>query len=751
MSPRLRTAALALLTLTACARDLELPASLGLPVVRGFSPASAWGGQWLQVTGSSFDPTPSLNRVQFGGGASASAERLAAGVLWVRVPGQAASGHITVSNGRGPGAPFGSFTFLGRGELERGQVVEARPLLHDPTAILAAAGSTFFLQSTLWQGLVSLTDATFAGDGAKGGVTIDGGNAIAWIDRSGASPLVVRYDVTTKATVTAAAPTEPYVYLAAVAGSPNRLAVVSTDQATVKVRVLDATTLAQLLATRTVGGGVVDVDAVADAGGQRLVMVARQSASGPTGLLVAHSGGDSWVAPPVAFNLAGYFAAQPLAVATATGGNRIAATVAIDGDLYTANLGPDGSTGPFTSAFSPTPIALHFTVGRPAGLAAQGKYVAVSKGTEGLVLGIDVDTSSLAWSVPQTSPGPATAYVDGGATFFAVASKTTNDALDIEVVGGIGIARARWDFGLFPGRQDKVAGSWVGRPGALAWCGPPTCPTPILLTSTSYPGGVLFLPTGSSSGALGLTQQDTGGVVVVGGQVWGWSEPSVSPGWVEPPSGAPVAIADEVLRVLPDATGAWVVHASGLSRLEGGAILGTSAFPTTAVSAIPPVVRPDGRVVAAWTDGTDWMAAVESRAQVIANQPADWGTLPAEADLLFVADGENWLVVSGPGTPYVNRAYRLIWDTGIASWRSDETVELTAPVYATVALSPNGRTLVRQTSGGLQVRRADPRADFPILSDVAVEGGIVTGFTFDAAGDSGWAVTRNGEKVLTLQ
>ena len=64
---------------------------------------------------------------------------------------------------------------------------------------------------------------------------------------------------------------------------------------------------------------------------------------------------------------------------------------------------------------------------------------------------------------------------------------------------------------------------------------------------------------------------------------------------------------DAVLRVLADATGAWVLHASGLSRIEGGAVVGTSAFmyppatpgglpsPMTATAALQPVLRPDGR------------------------------------------------------------------------------------------------------------------------------------------------------------
>ena len=78
MARKYRTAALAalaVLALAGCSRDLELPADLGVPVIRSFSPAAAWGGQWLKLTGSGFDPNPGANRVHFGPGGAATAER----------------------------------------------------------------------------------------------------------------------------------------------------------------------------------------------------------------------------------------------------------------------------------------------------------------------------------------------------------------------------------------------------------------------------------------------------------------------------------------------------------------------------------------------------------------------------------------------------------------------------------------------------------------------------------------------------
>jgi hypothetical protein len=737
--------AVLVLMLAGCARDLELPADRGVPRLTAIAPLQAYGGEWLRISGTAFDPTPASNRIQFASGVAVPGAALDGGVLLVRVPPGAGDGAITVSNNRGPSAPYGTFKYLGRGELERGQVVASRALLHEPSAIVAAGGS-FYLQSKLWNGLVNLTDSAFKGDGAEGAVAIDGGTALAWIDRSDPlAPTIVRHDAASGAVISVPAPTEPYVYLAAIEGTTPKLAVVATDQATVTLESLNAADLTVADGPRSLA--VEDVDAVADAGGGRVAMVGRQSAIGPTGLFVASPSGspsDRWV-DPGAVVLAGYQAAQPLTVATGSLGNRIAVVVALDGDLYTVDMGPDGATGAFS--FDAAPIALHLTVGRPSGLAADGKYVVVSKKTEGLLLGIDVGARALVWSVNDSSPGAAV----GAGGYFTVAGTESNDALDLEEVKGI--ARARWDFSLFPGRLDSVDGNLVARPGAVAWCGPPACAKPELRIANSYPSGVLSLPLGATTGASGKTVAETGGVALVDSTQWTWSEPATVAGWVTSAVGAATPVtasfADAVLRVLPDATGAWVLHESGLSRVEGGAVVGDSSFANPATRAIQPIVLPDGALAAAWGDAVDgWQVATFTRASVIAGSGPAPLSLPVEADLLFVADGECWLVASGPDGlgNYLDGAMRL---SGYPV-TNPETVDLTAAVYNTVGLSPNGRMLVRQTGSGLQLRRADPRQDFPILSEFPIEGSV-TGVTFDAGGETAFVVTRLPEKILTLQ
>lgn len=744
--------AVVVLMLAACTRDLELPSDRGVPRVTALSPAQAYGGEWLRISGTAFDPAPASNRIQFASGVSVPGATLDGGDLLVRVPPGAGDGAITVSNNRGPSGPFGSFKYLGRGELERGQVVASRALLHEPSGIVAA-GSTFYLQSKLWNGLVNLTDSAFKGDGAEGAVAIDNGTALAWIDRSNPlAPMIVRHDVVSGIASSVPAPTEQYVYLAAVAGAPAKLAVVSTDQATVTLKMLDAAMLTQIGIAQTIDGAstppLVDVDAVADAGGGRIVMVGRQINGGPTGLFVAFPGAalaDRWIDPPGSTALAGFQAAQPLAVARRTDLHRIAVAVASDGDLHTVDLGLDGSAGAFT--FDVAPIALYFTVGWPSGLATDGKYLVVSKKTEGLVLGIDMDSRSFLWSV--TAPAPGAAVGSGG--FFTVAGTESNDALDIDATSGI--ARARWDFSLFPGQLDLVDDNWVARPGAVGWCGPPACAKPELRIANSYPSGVLRLPLGATTGASGKTVAETGGVAFVDGAEWTWSEPATAAGWVTETVGAAVPVtrnfADAVLRVLPDATGAWILHENGLSRLEGGVVAGTSSFANPATRAIQPIVLPDGSLAAAWVDAVDgWQVATFTRASVIAGSSPASLVQPVEGDLLFVSDGEGWLVASGPDGlgNYFDFAARLSGYPVAVT----ETIDLTAAVYNTVAVSPNGQMLVRQTASGLQLRRADPRQDFPILSEFPVEGSI-TGVTFDAGGETAYVVTRLPEKVLTLQ
>jgi len=148
-----RLGALALaVALAACGRDLELPSPPAGPRLDSLHPASAYGGQLIEVRGTGFAEDPTANQVDFPRATTRGLGRTPAGLL-VRVPASAGSGSITVTTSRGLSQPLPGFGYRGLGQLLAGQVIQSAPLLHRPQALLAP-GSDPVIDSTLYRGLV---------------------------------------------------------------------------------------------------------------------------------------------------------------------------------------------------------------------------------------------------------------------------------------------------------------------------------------------------------------------------------------------------------------------------------------------------------------------------------------------------------------------------------------------------------------------------------------------------------------------
>jgi hypothetical protein len=445
-----------------------------------------------------------------------------------------------------------------------------------------------------------------------------------------------------------------------------------------------------------------------------------------TGLLLASpAGSDAYISDlPTSFSLPNGSVDQGLAVATLANGHRIALAIEGEGNLATADL----DVAP--PAFDPTPIPLSVLVDYPSGLAATGSRVAISKRLEDLVLGIDLETRTFAWSLTTPAPGPAS----GDGPLLRVGGAETNDVLEIEASTGILLARR--DFGFFPGT--------VGGADGVTFCPPAECGPLELRVVTNYPVGVLETTASSAERTgSGRSFPTILGVANVGGDAWSWSS-----NWIEGPDGYVDLPTWTIFRVVPDATGAWLLHADGLSRFEGGVVVGTSPLAISGHDDTrQPIALPGGGVAAAWQDAGGWHVAAWSRADVVGGVTREIVDLPYEADVLFVSDGVPWVIASGfDQGSFVNVALRIAGPPVEVL----EQLPLTQPAWDVVAISPNGRMLVRRTSSGIQLLRADPAADLPLLKEVTVAGAI-GGVAFDTTGENAWVVTRVPEALILLQ
>jgi hypothetical protein len=425
-------------------------------------------------------------------------------------------------------------------------------------------------------------------------------------------------------------------------------------------------------------------------------------------------------------------ATQPLAVATLAG-HSVAAF--LDGDKNLRTIDLDAAT----PSFDPGAIDTRALVEVASGLAAAGPWLAVSKRTENLILGIDLASRAIGWSVSTPAPGPATS----AGTIFQVASLGSNDALEID--SATGVVHARRDLGLFPGRPAIV--------GGLAACPASRCGIDELDIVTDYPSGLLVTtPTGAQAWGQdtgsGTTDPTLFGVAISQAVRWTWGDKWLS----DSSSAAVMTVSGSILGMAGSSDSAWVLHGGGLTRLEAGVDLGTAPF--LAEEAQGPLDLPGGRAALAWRapGATDWEVAIVSRAQVIAGSPPASLTLARPATALFLLDGVPWVASGGTAGGVTQNAVDALQEVAGAAPRVTQHVPLDFALSQVVARSPNGQMLVQvwPGTGDIYLVRADPLAGFPLLSTISVDG-RVTGFAFDESGETAYVVTRVPERLVTLE
>jgi hypothetical protein len=731
---------LRLLTLVAlagaagCARDLELPSQTGAPVVTSFSPTSAFGGQLFTVVGRGFEAVAEDNRVQFGAGASAVGLAVTSTTLVVRVPRGAADGPVTVTTRRGTSAagPL-RFTSLGGGEPATGQPVRSRALLHRPRSVLATP-TDLLIESPLWGGLVSVFASEFDGDGASQAVALGEGTALAWLDLRQGELVLQALDGGARRSRPLPVTPDTFARLGAVeawAGRPELLAfaLYTADAGSlshVSLSTFDATTLDPVDALRVLP--LDDFWALSGAGRGRLALLGiRGEAPGElSGLLLvppSGDGGDLWVPPAAGAKLA-HDTPQPLVVGTLPSGHRQAVFVERHSlDLLTIDLDPDGGA----PAFDEAPIALHALTEPAAGLAISGRWLAVSKRTEDLVLGVDLWTRQVVWSASTPAPGPAT--VRG--PYLEVASQASNDV--VELVADSGVILARWTTGFVPG-TDEVLGGLAA--------------TPELSLHTAYPRGTLVLAPGSGETVgYGVSDAFSSGVVAGGGVAWTYGD-----NWVQPGELDFTTVPASVLRALPDGQGVWVVSTAGLGRVEDGGVLGWVDLEVR--QALPPVALPDGRLAVAYQGPQGgWSLVAVSRDALARGTPLSPQALDDSATALFVTDGSLWLA-RGVVDAYGQVSAAWIQERSGASLEVEgEPGWLGWPLTHLVAVSPNGRMLVSvdpSYPSEVSLWRADPQAGFPFLSAFSLPG-TITGLSFDPTGERAYVVTQVPEQLVVVE
>ena len=740
--------ALAVLVLAGCAKDLELPPLSTAPVLSSLTPPRAWAGQLVTLGGTGLDPEPSANVVTFAG-ATARGVRFEGGALVVRVPDDAGSGPVIVTNGRGTSVPFGALEYLGLGEPRRRAVSTSRSILHRPAAVHAVGGDVF-VHSSLYGGLLKAGAGTFSSPPAALTAAAPWKGALYTVEQAGRDAQLTRIDAASgAASAPLSLPFAPTQLLAM--RVPN--VIVAITSAGPQLAAWDLETLGTVIAPTALP--VADFSAAADLGDGRAVVFGLDDAFDFRLFLVDIGATPTLgpIPPPAVADGALGFAEIPatpgLAVAfsdrwDASGistGEPLAAVSLASGDLAVARLGAAGPAFLGTiETFSPSAVAAL------AG-AATLPVVLATKPDDDLSIGVDLVSQQVLWSVPGSAPGPASATGDVA----LVANAADDDVSVVNLATGFKIARVSFDV-----RPGAPGAATFGAALALL----PRDPTSdssedaLYVPADGFPA-LLELPLGG--GAARCVLRGAGiGPVAASSAPGVWAARSGAPSAVEtlpgrpPAAGVPVPLPGVTAPgwLVAGGPGVLVGHDAGFSLLAGGsALAGTAAIPgATALHGLG--FAPDGRIWAVPQVGDDAVAQLWDPSQI--------GTGGAPARATALPDGlsssaawlEDGLWVLGAGRPAA--ATLLGPDLAIA-----RTVPLTSGTPAIAAVSPNGRLLVERTIGGpagetlLRFYRADPDAGFPLIDQIVIEGNV-EGLTFDGSGERLWIVTRSPDRVVLV-
>jgi hypothetical protein len=746
--------ALAALALAGCAKDLDLPPLKTAPVVSSLTPAQAWAGQLLRIEGARLDPDPTANVVTFAG-ATARGLRYEGATLVVRVPDDAGSGPIIVTNGQGTSDPSGAFEYLGLGEPRRRAVVTRRPILHRPVAVHALGGDVI-LQSALYGGLLAAGDPAFGTAPELAGRQLeltaaapwDGSLYATWLDRVARTTHLLRVDASGTVTREITLPFAPSQLvpmrgvdlLVAFGDDPGSglpsLAAWSLDLATARIPSTPVG-LDFFFGAADVGNGKAAVVSMDSLGTFGLALVDVQAAL--TGPLPAPA-----PVPGAPQNL-GFVGAAGVSVGVAVAGTTSprAALTLDNGDLAVADLGLSPAFVGTVETFSRSAF------GALAGAGSQ-PIVLATRTDDGLSIGVDLAKMSVLWSVPGDRPTAASA--SGDVAF--VAHGGGNDVSAVNLLTGSRIARVSFD--VAPGGSGTAYGgttAFLSRSAA-----PPSAEDELLFPASAFPGLVRF-PLGEADASVASR---TAAIELVSAAsttavVWAAIDPGGAGSvqtFLQRTWDTPVAESLAGPPLLMAASGSTLALAYGAAAGEPGLQLLDGSTPAGFASIAGAAAfhglgfLPDGRI---WvsvelTDGEH--VQLWDPAHVVSPGTPDVDGLLGRKTVtaaVLLEDG-LWILAADSG----GEALLLGPDLAVA-----RTVPLAGPVDAVHAVSPNARLLVQRVIGGtpgetvLRVFRADPDAGFPQLDQIVVEGNV-EGLAFDGTGERLWLITRSPDGVVLV-
>ncbi len=743
----------------ACSRDVTLPPEATAPRIQSIVPDRAYAGQAITIAASGLDPAADQNLVQFPS-AVARGERTSGDQLVVRVPADAGTGQITVQASGGVSAPWGTFSYLGLGQLRTGAISGEVALLHKPYRLLAVGGDTF-LHSDLLLSLVRYADPTFVRDLAVSVDALPWAGAVAWLESEwhrdqpalNASRLV-RLDVGTGAAVEASvdfAGVGPIVAMSAPSAAPggDRIALLrSYDTGAVTVALRDAGTLLEVQPEATLPS-VAQVRGCADGGEGQLACLVRSVPGGPLSLALVTPGaspavqavalatGDVVQEDPIDLE-------DPICAGRTSSNARMAAIALDDGRIALARL--DGGSPALaghldTGSRTPARSVACARIPDPAlGIAARLVVIA-SKRADDLAVAVEAEAppGRIAWSA--TVPRASRAAVDVASGTVHLAGEADNRVTVLDAGGAL---LARRSFDVLPGRDGAVqAAAWIpaggGSPAALVF-------------AVGSPPGVIELPLAAAPGTFPVYRNRPDAVGVFGpfapydpGYRYYFTlrEQAVSQAgdlWN-------VAFATQIGQDGP--SDAYVGTAGGLLTIDYST-MGTSLSGIAGAEFVSMGLLQGPRVFAAVADGNGaWTVRAWSEARAAAGDPADstWSS-PGPIAGAAVLDDLLWTFHRDAGDAFV--ATQL--DDALAHPRS---VAMREAFDRILAVSPNGLTFVTweyqpwswETS---VVVWAAGGGAFERVATVPVQG-VVSGVAFGGTGEALYVLARSPDRVVVLE
>jgi hypothetical protein len=773
--PGARVALALALVVAGCSRDLTLTVPTA-PSITALSPTRAYAGQLVTIAGSNFDKDPAANVVLFPLATARAHLATATGIV-VRVPDAAGSGTVSVTTGGGTSNALPGFVYLGAGQLRDIRVANEVPLLHKPRRVLSI-GETIYLDSALNSGVLQLDQPSFFAPGGARQVPTAGGNLLFTMDYDG---VLRRVDVVGGGpTVSRTVDVDLWDnigYVRRTAGdrlvAVGPLSPTSTD--TLAIWTLDPTTLATITgptATPTwisnqpqdAGNGqLVLVTLASPPGAQLKLAVIDTSGATPTYAEIP-SGGHVFDRNTVALGT-GLGSIGPPTPATI---HRLAAVGLSNGNIAIADLDLPSPAFAATEivTYSPSPVeALFFT--------PDGQLLA-SKPDDDIILGIDLATRVVTWSVQATQPTRMAARLG----LIYVASRADNLVTILDPVAQRQVGAVRAD--VIPGSSDAYAGlAFMPGTDNPAWA---QYLPDALYFPTSHPAALLRYGLGYMSPLVSTTTftplftfMDPNG-----GALWAAGPSEVGPPDIVPPDVYPLPAAPRKVaftpvhvdeNAVPQDTGHLLVgHDFGLSLFQSG-LIGGLQWPgvTMDLSTFSSVgFLPAGAAYAtvglwrttaycdalvAWT--LDRLKAADSALHGgwFCDPTTGKGRITATA----VLEDGLWLFSDDEQGELGSTVAYLV----DPAWNGEATVPTIvghvqyAPSLSNALQSPNGRTIVHWERGfrsgtDLHFNSADPATSFAEIGFLHFEA-TISGFTFDAKGERLFLVTRNPDRLYIIE